>query len=373
VSRWTETPIPRRRSRMLFLAAVVGVIVAIAGCSFPTTEGGTDPQNPIPEQTMTVAPVVRQDLATIESLDGLLGYGVAVPIAAGRDGVLTWMPGEGAVIRRGEAIVEIDGVATRVLYGDRPAWRRLAVDEPAGPDIRQLNDNLAAMGYADRGALPEEQFDWRTREAVRDWQEDLGLKRTGEVELGDVMFLSSEARIESPEVQQGAWVEAGQTLFSGTGTEQIVTVDLDPASLGDVSTGSKVTVVLPDRSQIEGGVRSIGRVVSISEPDGKPSVTIVVELGEPVPAAAGSLTKTPDISQRFDAAPVTVLLEKVLAENVLVVPVAALLASADGGYSVELMTDTRTQIVAVEPGRFADGLVEITGDIREGDDVVVPS
>ena len=32
-----------------------------------------------------------------------------------------------------------------------------------------------------------------------------------------------------------------------------------------------------------------------------------------------------------------------------------------------------TELVAVEVGAFADGWVEVTGDLAEGDDVVVPA
>jgi hypothetical protein len=68
-----------------------------------------------------------------------------------------------------------------------------------------------------------------------------------------------------------------------------------------------------------------------------------------------------------------VIVERVLAEDVLTVPVGALLALAGGGYVVERVTAGGTEQVAVEPGQFADGLVEVIGDIAEGDQVVVPS
>ena len=57
----------------------------------------------------------------------------------------------------------------------------------------------------------------------------------------------------------------------------------------------------------------------------------------------------------------------------LAVPVEALLALAEGGYAVELAHDDgTTSLVAVELGAFADGWVEVTGDVAEGDEVVVP-
>ena len=57
----------------------------------------------------------------------------------------------------------------------------------------------------------------------------------------------------------------------------------------------------------------------------------------------------------------------------LAVPVEALLALAEGGYAVEVSDgDGTTHLVGVELGVFADGLVEITGDVEAGDQVVVP-
>ena len=73
-----------------------------------------------------------------------------------------------------------------------------------------------------------------------------------------------------------------------------------------------------------------------------------------------------------------------ISENVLYVPVNALLALAEGGYALEVydgVLDTGTfegesgadtSYVAVEIGVFTDGFVEVKGNISEGQIVVVP-
>ncbi|MDX2467941.1 MAG: efflux RND transporter periplasmic adaptor subunit, partial [Acidimicrobiia bacterium] len=63
----------------------------------------------------------------------------------------------------------------------------------------------------------------------------------------------------------------------------------------------------------------------------------------------------------------------ILVENVLTVPARALVALIEGGYAVELVKpDGTTTYTAVEVGEFADGWVEVTGAVTEGDKVVVP-
>jgi hypothetical protein len=58
--------------------------------------------------------------------------------------------------------------------------------------------------------------------------------------------------------------------------------------------------------------------------------------------------------------------------DVLTVPVNALLALAEGGYGLEIVADDGTSsIVAVETGLFANGQVEVTGEIAEGTTVGV--
>jgi hypothetical protein len=56
---------------------------------------------------------------------------------------------------------------------------------------------------------------------------------------------------------------------------------------------------------------------------------------------------------------------------VLAVPVDAVLALAEGGYALEVVDEAgRTHLVGVELGVFADGMVEVRGDIAAGDQVV---
>jgi hypothetical protein len=60
-------------------------------------------------------------------------------------------------------------------------------------------------------------------------------------------------------------------------------------------------------------------------------------------------------------------------DNVLTVPVAALVALAEGGYGVQVVDGSTTRYVAVRTGMFANGRVEIAGEgITAGTLVGVP-
>ena len=58
----------------------------------------------------------------------------------------------------------------------------------------------------------------------------------------------------------------------------------------------------------------------------------------------------------------------------MAVPVTALLALAEGGYAVEVeQADGTTRLVQVDPGMYADGMVEVVSDaLQAGNRVVAP-
>ena len=63
-------------------------------------------------------------------------------------------------------------------------------------------------------------------------------------------------------------------------------------------------------------------------------------------------------------------------ESALSVPVTALVGKSGGGFAVEVVrAGGRRELVAVKLGLFdtAGGRVQVEGDLREGDHVVVPS
>jgi hypothetical protein len=54
------------------------------------------------------------------------------------------------------------------------------------------------------------------------------------------------------------------------------------------------------------------------------------------------------------------------------VPIASLLALAEGGYAVEVVTEQGAVLVGIRLGTFLDNEVAITGEVAPGDQVIIP-
>jgi multidrug efflux pump subunit AcrA (membrane-fusion protein) len=114
---------------------------------------------------------------------------------------VTALPAVGDVIRRGGRLYALDGEPVLLMYGAVPAYRTLAEGVGEGKDVEQLERNLAALGY-EPGTVDEE-FTSATAAALADWQEDIGLEATGELELGRVAFLRGPQRVTELEATLG--------------------------------------------------------------------------------------------------------------------------------------------------------------------------
>ena len=360
-------PVPTlgRAARRLPRAGLVAAAVAVglaAAAWFVVGRGPERSARPAERSTAT-ATVSRQDLVDRDTFAGTLGYADTRQLTAGGGGTVTWLPEEGSVVTRGEALYRVNGKPVPLLYGSLPLWRTIGPGVEGG-DVKQLEQNLRALGYDPNGDMKVDgKYDWATREAIERWQKDLGVTGDGRVDPGDAVFLPGPRRVGKLSTSIGGRVGPGAPVMETSSTRRIVTVKLEARRQTLVAVGQTVTVTLPDGRTLQGRIADVGKVATVSGgEDAEPTIDVTITLAGG--ARAGTL----------DQAPVDVGIAREIRRNVLTVPVSALLALAGGGYAVEVVQpDGTTRLVAVDPGLYTNGLVEIEGKgVREGLKVVVP-
>jgi peptidoglycan hydrolase-like protein with peptidoglycan-binding domain len=341
--------------------------IAVTGVALAAAAGfgarGLWPGGPHPAATAAVpvatAVVVRTDLSARQPVAGTLGYLGLFTVASEADGgLLTWLPAPGDVVGRGRPLFAVDGQPVTLLYGQVPAWRGFAPGMSPGPDVSQLQRNLAALGFGPGQA--DGQYGWSTEAAVERWQRARGLPVSGTIPLGEVAFLPGPLRVTAVTQPLGGTVAAGTSVLTGTSLTPGVQVSLTVGGPA-VRPGDRVLVTLPNgTTTVPGTVRSVGSVAA--PPAGGPGtsggaasgaapdvIPVIIAIGAPVPAG-------------LDQAPVQVAITEQRADNVLAVPVTALLAEPDGGYAVQV-AGPHGLLVPVTTGIFDDasGLVAVTG------------
>ncbi|WP_246486738.1 peptidoglycan-binding protein [Kribbella qitaiheensis] len=336
------------------MLAASGVLTAVLLTRSDSSQATDKKAVDLPPNT---AKVTRQTLTDTETVDGELGYGTTTAAASRTPGTITWLPDSGQALSRGQALFKVNNKPTSIMYGALPAYRRLAVDSE-GQDVRQLEQNLKALGYT--GFTVDDEYTSATASAVEEWQEDRGLDETGVVELGQVVFTGGPVRVDSLSAQEGAPTAPGQTVLTYTGTTKAVTVELDAADQRLAKRNGNVSVTLPDDSTVAGRIDEVStKIVPAESPDKEPEtkIELVVAISNQKAAAPASVDVVFTASER---------------KNVLTVPVAALLALQEGGFGVQV-TGTGSQYTPVKTGMFANGRVEISGaGIAAGVSVGVP-
>jgi hypothetical protein len=156
-----------------------------------------------------------------------------------------------------------------------------------------------------------------------------------------------------------------QPILQTTSNQLNVVVDLDATKQSEAVVGEPVTVQMPDGSVVNGTITRVSPIAQSSSSgsgsgssggsgsgssSSSPSATIpvTIELHGHLPASG------------LDQAAVSVNFEQQKANNVLSVPVTALLATAGGGYAVQEAAPPH-RLIPITPGLFAAGYVQISG------------
>lgn len=507
------------------VAAILAAVLVVTRSSSSDSDETTESQ-----VTLRAVEAEQRDLIEYTNIDGTLQYANVTTVGAGTEGLITDVVSEGQILARGDTAYEVNATPVVVFYGDVPFYRTM-VEGVSGDDVLLLEENLASLGYhtvedgdgdvegddgddVDTGFTVDGTFDTETSEAVKRWQEDLGVAETGTVSPGDVVMVTGPSEASGVMVDIGSRVQTGSTIMTVNVTSTVVgfysahagAIDLEVSSgeigsgqvlysaddlpvtavVTEVEFGRELSIGVEDGEDIEvleqmlfdlgydvdgdlevdeefdddtsqavedweedlqddwddqvvDGVLSLDQIVTVDEgvtvgsitshdddtlakgtelftngtdtgsrvvstaidvadqamlaegteidvefPGGEVVTGTVTDLAsssttdpldptaDPQLAVEISLNSVPESAAELNELDVEVRLVDSLAAGATVVPASALVATADGGFAVEVVNGNSTSFVAVDPGMFADGFVEVDG-IEPGTAVVVPS
>jgi peptidoglycan hydrolase-like protein with peptidoglycan-binding domain len=361
-----------RKSWAAAAAAVLGAatwgVVAMSGAEHPAAAARA-----LAADTVKVE---RGELSAMVSQGGTLTYrarsdGSPYPVINHARGVYTSLPNSGDKVGCGGVLYRVDDRPVVLLCGTVPVYRALHVGLK-GPDVRQLNRNLHQLGYDTDAHIridpADDAFTSKTKEALRVLQRKKRLGVIGRLATGEAVFLPEAVRIAKVIGQLGGSAGPGAPVLSATSDRLQVQVNLDPSRQGEVKKGDRAQITLPGNTPVTGRVAAFGRVAQTAAGQGSEpaDATIPTFIRLDDPAKAGGL----------DQAPVEVDITTKGVDDALSVAVTALVGKPGGGFAVEVVrAGGRRELVAVKLGLFdtGGGRVQVEGDLRAGDSVVVPS
>lgn len=361
-SETTDGAEPRRRRARWWIVGAVVCAVALTGTGIAAANGDASAPEPSGQQKRySTASIEEGTLSGKQTISGTLDYTASKDLVSGVGGVLTAIAPSGTQVGLGQPLFSVDNVSVYLFHGDLPAWRAFERGMPDGPDILQLETSLQGLGYFTEE--PDDDFDWDTQSAIQEWQEATDQEETGRIDLGRIIFASTDLRVAEALAAIGDQVGTGAPIVRVTGLVKEVTANLKLADQKLGVVGTTVDLSFP------GGVTTTGKISAVGQPteqenNGQKSTLVPITITLDDPAAADGIQR----------ANVTVDVPSETRDNVLSVPIEALMALPGGGFGIEVVrADGSTDRLAVTTGLFAGGRVEISGDgIGAGLDVMVP-
>lgn len=364
----------RKRRRLGIGVALAALVAALAGTGLlliprdgesPRTQAsGAQADDAAGPELNTVA-ITTGDLVEEKEGVGNVSYGDTWAAPLETQGVVTRSHPKGTVVQPGEPLIWVANLPVTLARGETPMYRTLALRRDSanklmqGDDVLQLQQFLLDQGFDDPIGKPDPEKPGRltadgvfgpgTQRAVKAWQKSIGAPETGSVDRSQLAFSPDAVRIAST-----PRVGAAFTELLITEPNQKISASFDTRSRGFLTVGSTVSMDLGDGQTETGTIRQVEATVG---DDGSGRLTATVEPASPL---AGDIER------------VKITVSRDLATNALLVPVRAIVALAGGGYAVELATPTGPALTRVELGAVVDDIAEVSGDIADGDQVVVP-
>ncbi|MFF2276796.1 peptidoglycan-binding protein [Agromyces sp. NPDC058126] len=279
--------------------------------------------------------LVKTQYTYVELVDGEVGSSISLnttaewpqrPVGTNQAvGTVTSVSVEpGDEVKPGQVLYAVNLRPVVVAEGSTPAFRALTRGSE-GADVRQLQQLLASLSFY--GGEVDGEFGGATEQAVRDWQESLGIDDDGYVQAGDLVFvpkLPGRVALDPEFVYRGAILAGGEAAVSGLAGDPSFTIAATPEQAAMMPAGTRVELSIGD------GVWVGFAASQESDPESPDTIRVALAGKEEGPLCSADCGIVPIVGQ-------TLLESTIVTQEPVsgvVVPSSALRSSADGRVSV---------------------------------------
>ena len=135
------------------------VIITVGAISFYFGSQNTTSSSTEKTLELTTVKISKGDLAKKEEYNGTLSQVDKSVLNSSITGVITYLPEEGTTINYGQVLYAVDNKPVILLEGSIPFYRTLDLTSDDGPDIKQVEEALISLGYAEEDFVADEKFD----------------------------------------------------------------------------------------------------------------------------------------------------------------------------------------------------------------------
>ena len=159
---------------------------------------------------LTTVSIQKGDLAKKEEYNGTLRQTDKKILNSPTNGVVTFLPKEGSVVNFGEVLFIIDNKPVILLQGSTPFYRTLDLNSDPGVDIKQVEEALVYLGYADSAFVPDEVFDEQTSKMLNALYIDYGIDTKSEITPTEQVLINQKQ--DEIELLENTVSDGGTTL-----------------------------------------------------------------------------------------------------------------------------------------------------------------
>lgn len=346
--------------RFLRVALVVAGATALVALGWwAGREAMAPPEDPLADRQPVTFVVAEETVG--RSLNFAAGgeWRLADLARNGASGVVTSIAVEnGSEVDTGDLLYAVNLRPAVIASGTTPSFRDMTIGF-RGADVAQLQALLSHLGFyaADADGV----FDAGVRNAVREWQDSLGIPVDGVVRRGDVVFVDTlpVRVVVDPTVTVGTELVGGEMILRRVLGEVDFTVTLASGQANLVPLDAEVRVRYGDTEWP-------GRIVSAADSPLTGELILTLEGSAGGPVCGDDCVEAVPLGERTLFPVEIVVIPEMTGPGI---PVAAVLSRPDGSTFVRLADGSE---VAVSVRAASDGIAIVDG-VDVGAEILLPT